>query len=70
MVVSGEEEIRTLTPEMFRNSIVMTRLHYFNRAVPVGRVDASSELQWVATDLKQKVVRIGLVVKDRISLRR
>ena len=58
--------MRTLTPEMFRNSIVMTRLHYFNRAVPVGKVDASSELQWVATSTKEKVVHIGLVVKDKV----
>ncbi len=62
--------MRTITPEMYRNSVIMDCLQRNRMAKPIGRVDASSECMWVATDTKEKIVRIGLVVKDRITVTR
>ena len=58
----------TVTLEMFANSVELDRLCYYRQAKPIGKVDASSTLQWVATDTRLKVVRIGLVVKDKVRL--
>ena len=55
--------MRTITSEMFRNSADLTRLHYRQQARPIGPVNASDKLVWVATDTHDKVVRIGLVLK-------
>jgi hypothetical protein len=62
--------MRTITPEMWRNSAIMDCLQRNQQAKPIGRVDASSECQWVCTDTREKVVRIGLVVKDMITVAR
>jgi len=62
--------MRTITPEMYRNSVMMDCLQRNRQAKPVGRVDASSECVWVCTDTSEKVVRIGLVIKDRITVAR
>jgi hypothetical protein len=59
--------MRTITPEMYINSVVMECLQRKQQAKPIGRVDAGSECMWVSTDTREKVVRIGLVIKDRIK---
>jgi hypothetical protein len=62
-----EMTMRTITQAMYDNSVIMDLLQHNKQAKPIGRVDAGSECMWVSTDTREKVVRIGLVIKDRIK---
>jgi hypothetical protein len=58
--------MRTLGMEHFYNSADMLFLYKCGDAKPVGKEDAESDLVWVATDKKEKVVRIGLILKGQV----
>jgi hypothetical protein len=56
--------MRTIGMEHFYNSADMLFLYKCGDAKPVGKEDG--DLVWVATDKKEKVVRIGLILKGQV----
>ena len=58
----------TVTLPMFANSQKLLHLHQEGKARPIGPSKAGT-LQWVATDTKQKVVEVGLILKGEVKLK-
>lgn len=54
-----------ITMDMYDNSMKLLRLHAVGKAMPIGPSRAGT-LQWVATDTKQKVVEVGLILKEDV----
>ena len=65
MVVEGEEMI-TITLPMFSNTLKLLKLNQEGKAKPIGPSRAGENVQWVATDTKQKVVEVGLILREDI----
>ena len=53
---------------VFLNYRKMLDLHKLGQAKPIGKAPAESCTQWVATDTRQRVVYIGVVLKKDIKL--
>ena len=56
----------TITLPMFSNTMKLMKLNQDGKAKPIG--PAGENVQWVATDTKQKVVEIGQILIGDIRL--
>jgi hypothetical protein len=56
----------TVTLDMFSNTLKLLKLNQDGKAKPIG--PAGGNVQWVATDTKQKVVEIGVLLKKDVKL--
>lgn len=61
--------MRTFNVSHFQAAHEMEVLNNQGKAFPVGKVDADSRLQWVATGWDGNVIRIALMLKDRIKVK-
>ena len=57
VVVEGEMIMMTLP--MYEHSTKLLYLHRTGRAKPIGPAKANTNLQWVVTDTRRKVVKWG-----------
>ena len=58
----------TVTLDMFSNTLKLLKLNQEGKAKPIGPSRAGENVQWVATDTKQKVVEIGVILKEDVKL--
>lgn len=58
----------TITLPMYANSLKLLHLHQEGKANPIGPSNAGTR-QWVATDTKQNVVEVGLILKGDVKLK-
>lgn len=61
--------MRTLTQAHFQRAREMEYLNMLGQARPVGKVRAGENLQWVAADPVGNIIKIGLMLKDRVRMK-
>ena len=57
----------TITLPMFSNTMKLLKLNQEGKAKPTGPSRAGENVQWVATDTKQRVVEIGILLKEDVK---
>ena len=58
----------TVSMPMFSNSLKLLHLHRTGRAKPIGPAKANTNLQWVVTDTRRKVVEVGQILKENVVI--
>ena len=58
----------TITLQMFSNTMKLLKLNKEGKAKPIGPSRSGENVQWVATDTKQRVVEIGQILIGDIRL--
>ena len=58
----------TITLPMFSNTMKLLKLNQEGKAKPIGPSRSGENVQWVATDTKQRVVEIGQLIKGDVKL--